>query len=74
MSRNILIFAHPDDEIIFASSIIDCSNTIIICFTNTPDKIEINKGRNLFKKNPYKQNFVFLNLNRFTCSNFNDET
>ena len=62
MSRKILIYAHPDDEIIFSSSLIDCSDLIIICFTNTPDKIEINKGRSLFKNNPYKQNFVFLDL------------
>ncbi len=62
MSRKLLIFAHPDDEIIFGSSLVDSSDLIIICFSKTPDKIDINSGRNLFKKNPYKQNFVFLNI------------
>ena len=34
-----IIVAHPDDEVIFFISILKQASQVIVCFTNTQDKI-----------------------------------
>ena len=45
MKNHILIFAHPDDEIIFSSSLINSAKKIIICFSEIEDNKLVSKGR-----------------------------
>ncbi len=42
---NILVVAHPDDEVIFASSILKFMDLIIICFGEIPNEKKISSGR-----------------------------
>ena len=44
-SKFTLIFAHPDDEILWASSIIRLSNKVITCFMKSSDSNEVTIGR-----------------------------
>ena len=43
--KSILIVSHPDDECLFASSILDKISTLIICFKNIPKRKIISQGR-----------------------------
>lgn len=71
-SKKILIVAHPDDEIIFFSSILKEVEKIIICFGKSSD-LEISRGRELIRKvYPFK-NVEWLNLpqaNVFSLANW----
>lgn len=56
-----VVVAHPDDEVLWASSIIQGARKVIICFTKSPFSKKVTDGRNCFKgKSP--DNFVFLDL------------
>jgi len=67
-----IIVAHPDDEIIFFSSILRQASKVIICFSETLDKT-VNNGRlKLLNKIPFK-NFLFLKIkepNIFNTTNW----
>ena len=55
-----IIVAHPDDELIFFSSILKSKSRKVICFTVSEDK-NVNKGREVIQtKAPFK-NWLFLN-------------
>lgn len=55
-----IIVAHPDDELIFFSSILKSKSRKVICFTVSEDK-KVNKGREVIQtKAPFK-NWLFLN-------------
>ena len=41
INESILIVAHPDDEVLWASSVLNSVNKIIICFSNQHDKDSI---------------------------------
>ena len=63
-----IVVAHPDDEILFASSIIDKASQIFICFSDIPGDDEISSiqtegRRNIREKYPLK-NVTFLNLSQ----------
>jgi len=59
----ILVVAHPDDECLFFSSIIDEVSKIIFCFSKIPDEKDISIGRKeALKKFPLK-NINIINLN-----------
>ena len=61
MKKGILIVAHPDDEILFFSSVIKKVEKIIVCFGPTRNKI-VNEGRKqLVESNTFK-NFIFLQI------------
>ena len=56
-----IVVAHPDDEVLWASSIIQGARKVIICFTQSPLSQKVTDGRNYFKgRSP--DNFVFLDL------------
>jgi hypothetical protein len=62
MSKNIkIIVAHPDDEVIFFSSILKSASKIIFCFDQSQDKI-VNLGRRTIKKSFPLKNACFLNI------------
>lgn len=72
MSKNHkIIVAHPDDEVIFFSSVLKPSSKIIICFNESEDKI-VNRGREKIKNQlPYTQP-SFLNLKEANVFNSAD--
>ena len=45
LEESILIVSHPDDECLFASSILDKISTLIICFNDIPKRKIISEGR-----------------------------
>jgi len=71
-----LVFAHPDDEVIFASSLIQDSSKIIFCYSALKSDPVVSKGRRMLKEiYPFK-NTKFLELtepNRLpSIEEFND--
>ena len=70
MKKNLkIIVAHPDDEIIFFSSILRSKSKKIICFSISNDK-KINKNReNIKTKSPFK-NWQFLELRELSSYSF----
>jgi len=53
-----IIVAHPDDEIIFFSSILKSASKIIFCFGPAQDKI-VSSGREKIKKKLPLNNIFF---------------
>jgi hypothetical protein len=71
-----IICAHPDDEVLFFSSILKDASSVIICFTETQDKT-VTMGRKNIKKFPPLKNYLFLDLiepNAFNSANWNSPT
>lgn len=71
-----IICAHPDDEVIFFSSILKDASSVIICFTETQNKT-VTMGRKNIKKFPPLKNYLFLDLvepNVFNSANWNNPT
>ena len=69
-----IIVAHPDDEVIFFSSILKQASKVIICFTDTQDII-VNIGRQHLKKKIPLNNYSFLELKEtdvFNTGNWNN--
>ena len=61
--NGILVVAHPDDECLFFSSVINKVSTIIFCFSKIPDEKNISIGRErAFDPFPLK-NINLINLN-----------
>ena len=60
-SKYIVVVAHPDDEILWASSICEKASKVIICFSEDEDSEKTSKGRKNFSKNA-PENFYFLNI------------
>jgi len=59
----VLVVAHPDDEVLWASSVLNSVNKIIICFTNQVDKkSKTSFGRRLLRDNFPLSNVIFLDL------------
>lgn len=57
-----IVVAHPDDEIIWASSICENAEKVIICFSGSPEDRKIAEGRLALQAHFPLQNFVFLNI------------
>lgn len=69
-----IIVAHPDDEVIFFSSIIKNSSQVVICFTETQDTT-VNIGRKHLKTLIPLKNYLFLDLREtdvFNTANWNN--
>ena len=66
IENGILIVSHPDDECLFASSILDKISTIIICFNFIPGEKNISQARQKSLNHyPLKNiNIVSLNLSQ----------
>ena len=56
-----IVVAHPDDEILWASSICQNASQVIICFSEDENSQKISKGRKIFQKFA-PNNFIFLNI------------
>ena len=56
-----IIVAHPDDEVIFFSSILKSASKIIFCFSESQDKT-VSLGRKRIKKSFPLKNVCFLNI------------
>ena len=56
-----IIIAHPDDEVIFFSSVLKAASKIIICFNKSQDNI-VNLGREIIRKKKLLKKTFFLNL------------
>ena len=61
--NGILVVAHPDDECLFYSSIIDKISTIIFCFSKIPDEECISIGREKAINKFPLNNINLINLN-----------
>jgi len=59
--KYIVVVAHPDDEILWASSICEKASKVIICFSEDETSEKISKGRDIFSRNA-PENFVFLKI------------
>lgn len=57
-----LVVAHPDDEILWFSSIVDKVGLLIVCFTEVPSRRDWTEGRQLAEKHFPLSNTVFLGL------------
>jgi LmbE family N-acetylglucosaminyl deacetylase len=71
--KKVLIVAHPDDEIIFFSSILKIVDKIIVCFGTSSDNT-ITEGRKLLQIHYPFQNIEWLNLDEtdtYLASNWN---
>jgi len=67
----VLVVAHPDDEILWASSLLSKVKRIIFCFSGQFDKeSEITKGRRVVKEKYPFQNVIFLGLNEAEIYNY----
>jgi hypothetical protein len=67
-----VIVAHPDDEVIFFSSILFGAAKIIICFNKSQDKT-VSLGREIIRKKKLLKKTFFLNLEEsdvFNCANW----
>ncbi len=62
IKNGILIVSHPDDECLFASSILDKVSTLIICFENLPFENKITFGRKNSTKNYPLKKLTLINL------------
>lgn len=77
MSESVLIVAHPDDEILWFSSIIESVDKIIILFSKSNDG-QVSEGRKKISGNnllPYAHKVLFLNIdesNSFNKLNWDD--
>lgn len=56
-----IIVAHPDDEVIFFSSILKSASKIIICFSGSKDKT-VCLGRKIINEKKLLKKTIFLNL------------
>ncbi len=68
-----LILAHPDDEVIFANSILKRVHKTIICYQDIPNENLISKGRHQAAQNYPLTNFLQLGLvqSRFSYKTIN---
>lgn len=57
-----IVVAHPDDEILWASSILLNAEKVIICFSDSEDNEKKSEGRKNIQKNYPLKNTIFLNI------------
>jgi len=62
LSNSVLVVAHPDDEALWFSSILEQVGTIVICFTEAPGQPQWTEGREAIKQHWPYSNTVFLDL------------
>ena len=63
IKNGILVVSHPDDECLFASSILDKISTIIICFNFIPGEKRISQARQQSLDNYPLENINMISLN-----------
>src|SRR4030067_1725549 len=60
--KSIIVSAHPDDEILWFSSILNKVDQIVLCFLNIKSKSEVSKGRKKSVDSYPKNNISCLNI------------
>ena len=70
MKTNVVVVAHPDDEIIFASSIIRSSRSVVICFSEIPEDMVSSIGRSQALAFPYIKNIKALKIRQSASSKY----
>ena len=60
--KSIIVSAHPDDEILWFSSILNKVDQIVLCFLNIKSKPELSIGRKKSVDSYPKKNFFCLNI------------
>jgi hypothetical protein len=61
-NQAVVVMAHPDDEVLYASSILASAKKIIICYNQAPNSGSISQGRQtVFRDFPLK-NAISLNI------------
>ena len=60
-NKYIVVVAHHDDEILWASSICEKASKVIICFSEDEDSKKTSIGRKNFSRNA-PENFYYLNI------------
>ena len=70
-NNGILVVAHPDDECLFYSSIINKISTIIFCFSKIPGEKYLSNGREkALNEFPLKNiNLIYLNITQAKTNN-----
>jgi hypothetical protein len=58
----VLVFAHPDDEVLWASSMLMKADKVITCFSDSFDDIELSNARRKAIKSYPLDNFINLGL------------
>jgi hypothetical protein len=71
-ARSALVVAHPDDEILFFSSIIDKVDSVIICFLGNPRKPERKSARMRVLDEYPLENISTLDIDTSSASRFVD--
>ena len=74
--KKVIVVAHPDDEILFFSSILERVDTVIVCFGPSNNK-SITDGRKLLQNRYPLKNIEWLNLqesNVFLSANWDQPT
>jgi hypothetical protein len=66
--KNIIVVAHPDDEVLFFSSKIKSASKIIICFSTSDDKV-VSLGRKRIQNKFPLKNIVYLNFDEANVFN-----
>lgn len=57
--RYVVVVAHPDDEVLFASSVLRQAEKVIVCFSGVRDNERLSRGRvNVRKELPYRHMFL----------------
>ena len=57
-----IVLAHPDDEVLFTSSILKKAKKIIICFGESADEQNISRARNILYSIYPLRNIIFLKI------------
>jgi hypothetical protein len=61
-----IIVAHPDDEVLFFSSLLSDADTVHICFSGCEDQT-VTRGRQKFESICNQSNFHFVNFQESDC-------
>ena len=68
MKKYSIVVAHPDDEILWASSLLINAELIIICFSGIPNNRKISDARKELQQKFPLPNTIFLNINQASNS------
>ena len=63
-----VVVAHPDDEILWASSLLKNAEHIIICFSSVPNNKKLSIARKKIKENYPLSNVIFLDVDQASPS------
>ena len=68
--HSVLVVAHPDDEAIFSSSLLDSVRLVIICFSEVLGDTKLSQGRITAACSPYLTKLVYLGIPQSATNDF----